>query len=234
MSNNCRDTFRELRKDYADGSEPFMRGHQIIKIRQPPRIRREYWVNSEKRVHVFLLRLFPKTRICVFKNKQERRAATKQLERAALYGAVIQLYFRAGLTASRVASAINREEEAHLFDYKAPKKLITVARVNRIVQDIRTAARGERRDGKPRSFGKPGRPRKNSTVVSSVNLTKETAKPENKNEIVVPEPLWEAPNNPIHSCPDRNVRFQTCQFDADLRRSTTPTGTDHLSKDRSV
>jgi hypothetical protein len=41
---------------------------------------------------------------------------------------------------------------------------ITAKFVNRVIQKIRLAERHERLDGCPRSFGKPGRPRKNRLV----------------------------------------------------------------------
>jgi hypothetical protein len=93
--NNTQDTLAELRHNYFDGSEGFMTGHQIIKIRQSGRKTPEWAINNKK-VQEVLLRAFPKL-----------KTDLKQRAKAARWALFIQLYFRAHMTEKQMADRMN-------------------------------------------------------------------------------------------------------------------------------
>lgn len=121
------------------------------------RLKKPDWVNNKKKVGEFLLRLFP---------SMQTNARVKR--RALLYAGVLIYYFRLDMNARETTYALNR---------RWLPKPITVTRVYRIVQSIRRAAAGQRTDGRPRTFGKAGRPRRQqitkelkSAVCTQTNL----------------------------------------------------------------
>jgi hypothetical protein len=166
MSNNLTDTFSELRRgDGAirmDSAEHFMRGHQIMKTREFSRGCPK-WMRSREEVDAFLLRRFPRRHDpCSLGDKgciEEQRAVLtrcrpcRHAESALLWNWVIYECFQQGLTAVEAAFDWNDKQS-----YES--RYITPARVRRVIQMIRQAQAGQRLDGKPRSSGKGGRPRK--------------------------------------------------------------------------
>jgi len=128
------DSFKKLR-EVVEGDEPFMTGgHQSAKARNPERmIPTPEWMFDRVAVAAFIEKLFP-----------HRWSNNTQRLRAGAYEKVIELFF----LAKKPDSAV--EEEANL----------NLGSCSVIVQEIRRAAEGRRRDGRPRSFGRQGRPRK--------------------------------------------------------------------------
>ena len=127
------DTFGQLRR-YFDGTGGFMEGHQILKER---RIKRPVplWAKNNRKVQELLLRSFP-------------RLATnpKQRNRARIWGRVIYLYYRLGLSYAAVAEEMSIQ----------PKK------VSDIILRVQRASKGESTDGTGRKLGsrQPGRPKR--------------------------------------------------------------------------
>lgn len=164
MSNNLTDTFSELCS--ADGgirmdrAEQFMRGHQIMKTREFVRACPD-WMKHPAQVAAFLLKRFPRLREpCSWgdNNCNERRLFARcqpcrHAGSARLWNWVIFECFQQGLTAVQAAFDWNDNQS-----YES--RYITPARVRRTIQMIRQATAGQRLDGKPRSTGKGGRPRK--------------------------------------------------------------------------
>jgi len=164
MSNNLRDTFSELRNPYGairmDAGEHFMRGHQIMKTREFAR-RRSEWMKHPEQVGAFLLKRFPRLHEpcswgdndCKERKLFARCQPCRHRQNALLWNWVIYECFQQGLTAVEAAFDWNDKQWYESRD-------ITPARVRRVVQMIRQAQAGQRLDGKPRSSGKGGRPRK--------------------------------------------------------------------------
>src|SRR5258706_14682449 len=122
---------------HSDPGEKFHNRGQIIKLRRPQRrIETPEWVFSDKKVREFLLKLFP--------NLHDE---TRDRDGAALYAFVIYSFFRRHRTATDIE-----------FELK-----LNPGRVSRIIQDIRLVSEDKRRDGRPRSLGKRGRPRKQAS-----------------------------------------------------------------------
>jgi hypothetical protein len=145
------------------------------------------WMRNDREVTQFLLGRFPlllDAPKIISRHCQLR--SCRQLRQAGLWFHVIQAYFRAGLTAERVAQAYNAQrgvvtsamaeisnegDVGHIdaeFDviFHMPRgvKRTTPAMIRRVAQMIREAAAGKRLDGKPRSFGRPGRKPRASTI----------------------------------------------------------------------
>lgn len=120
-------TFRELRENYFDGSEPFMTGgHQILKIRRGVQKQIPTWANDDKAIKKFLLRSFPKLQT----NDRQRRSAARWVR-------IIHLHFRAGWTRGDIA------EELHL----------SLDSVRSAIRNIKRAASGIRARGTGPNLG---------------------------------------------------------------------------------
>src|SRR5690348_8001790 len=121
---------------HIKGSEYFGSAfYQQKALRRPGRTasRTPHWMNSDKALRAFVEKQFPKLR----DEERHRRSA-------ALWTAVIVLYFRIGLSDADVEHELN----------------LPAGRVGRIVQSIRLAERGLRLDGRPRTGRRRGRPKK--------------------------------------------------------------------------
>ena len=158
-------TYAELRESY-EGSDSFMSGHQILNPRSTKRTNRteEFpWIRDKRAVNAFLTKRFPRLKdACAFGKVWVARARCKcnpcgHLRRAALWKHVIQDYLLAGETADVTAQNWNEEQKRH---YEQRARLISAAMVRRVHQMIRQSIAGQRLDGKPRTFGRPGRPKK--------------------------------------------------------------------------
>lgn len=154
------------------------------------------WMRNDREVKQFLVRRFPKLLEAPrwLRPADCQSSSCRQLREAALWHHVIQTYFLAGLTARRVAETYNAQrgvvtsvmveidtkgnvgEVNTEFDpiYRMPRgvKRLAPAMVRRVAQMIRLAAAGKRLDGKPRSFGKPGR---KARVLTALRPLKKSA-----------------------------------------------------------
>jgi hypothetical protein len=145
LHDDCRepDDFATLRR-YMDGDDGFMRGHQILKERRLQRNYDEEMVEcfaNDSFLNDFLTKRFPRLNTC----PQQRRLAGRWV-------VVIRQYILKGESSPAVAEILSWR--------KAPSECISEAYVRRTAQMICKAFRGERLDGKERSFGKAGRPKK--------------------------------------------------------------------------
>lgn len=140
MSNQHPD-FAKLR-GHVDGDDSFMNAWQPITLRTALRIV-PGWMLKPEFLRDFLLRRFP--RIAV--DAEQRR-------RAGMWAFVINICFLRGETATACADYWNQWHDEH--------EHIDAAFVRRVIQKIRLAEAGRRLDGKTRSFGKPGRPKKSA------------------------------------------------------------------------
>lgn len=164
MSTTNHPDFEKLRKHF-DGDDQFMRGHQPMKLRQAPR-EHSLWMGNSAQIKAFLLQRFPLTeQPCQYGGSDDCRGrlpitrclACRHKLSAQMWAYVIHSCFLMGETSSTAAAFWNRNHG--ISEGTNPPK------IRRIVQMIRLAEAGERLDGKPRSFGKAGRPRK--TIVAN-------------------------------------------------------------------
>jgi hypothetical protein len=116
MANKDED-FVKLRR-YMDGSEGFMEGHQIKKVRTRSRVI-PAWTLNDKEVQKVLLRAFP-----------DLRRHPRHIVRAGRWIRVIHLYYRMQLPNSHVAKELN----------------ITVNNLKTLLKAIRRVAAGRRAD----------------------------------------------------------------------------------------
>lgn len=159
------DTFFQLRS-HLDGDDHFMNGHQIVKTRE---FRRQCpdWMKNKEKLAAFLLNRFPL-------RDSECKLGASDLDRPycncrpcrhrysfLLWGYVIYECFLRQVTSHEAALDWNgiHSHNENLW--------ITPSTVRRVVQMIRQAIAGKRLDGKPRSFGKPGRPRKSTCTAET-------------------------------------------------------------------
>jgi hypothetical protein len=177
--NNMRDTFLELRGIF-DGNDSFMRwGHQILKARvSKKRVPVPAWMRDTKTRGEFLLARFPRWNEtceggCDYTDREELRfncgcIPCRHHSQATLWNSVMHYCCSpVGLTSSAFASYWNQDHE--YFHLKP-------AYVRRIIQMIGQAKAGKRLDGKPRSFGKPGRPSKPRSFGKLVRTRKSAAR----------------------------------------------------------
>jgi len=124
----------------------------IISVRYLQPVRREHfaWMLDDRLLMEFLLRRFPRM----------NEPAHRHRKRAVLWGYIIRRCFVSQWSAQRTAWSL--EESGYC------KGTVTPAYIRRVIQSIRAAMRGARLDGKPRSFGKAGRPRKAKTAFEEV------------------------------------------------------------------
>ena len=127
---NDRDTFRELRQ-FMDGSESFMLGHQIKKIRTKPR-KIPNWTKTVEGIQEVLLRSFPKLHI----DDKQRFQAGRWLR-------IIHYYFRLQITSGQIADELGLRPIA----------------VRQIVAGIKRVAAGGSFDGRHKKRRKRGRPK---------------------------------------------------------------------------
>jgi hypothetical protein len=132
------DLFKQLRERF-DGDDLFVAGgHSVGGVagtRHQERIfNTPAWVNDNTQIRSLLLKVFPKLET----DEKQRMRASKWL-------LIIYLYFRRGLTSSRIALELKTTDKA----------------VRNIIYCIRRAAKGLRTDtGKPRGLKPRGRPQK--------------------------------------------------------------------------
>lgn len=134
--------FAELRRSF-DGDDSFMNAWQLITPRTAKRDIPD-WMLKPELLRQFLLRRFPRM-----------ADDPGQRQRAGLWAFVINICFRRGETAGACAEYWNQWHDEHIDD----------AFVRRVIQKIRQTKAGRRLDGKARSFGKPGRPKKSTGTV---------------------------------------------------------------------
>lgn len=139
---NNMDIFQQLRKRF-DGSDLFVAGgHSVGGVagtRHQERISNTpEWANDDIQIRSLLLKVFPKLE----KSKTQRARASKWL-------LIIYLYFRRGLTSSRIALELKTSDKA----------------IRHIIYCIRRAAKGLRTDtGQPRGLKPRGRPKKHEAI----------------------------------------------------------------------
>jgi hypothetical protein len=162
MSNNLADTFSELRA-FIDGNDPFMTGgHQIIKLREVHR-RPLPWMLNATTTAAFLLKRFPFLKrpcgngVADVNRRYCSCRPCRHNSTAGLWMFVIQICFLMSEPAVEAARLWNLSHpcEHHIKD----------AAVRRVIQMIFQANEGLRLDGKPRSFGKAGRPKKSACTL---------------------------------------------------------------------
>lgn len=126
---------KQLRKK-IDGNDPFMsHGYQIKKIRAREKVVPS-WTNSDKEIQKLLNAVFPKWR----KNPLQHK-------RAARWAAVIILFYRVGMSKSKIAAELKTKTST----------------INLVLQRIKRVAKGQRGDNRqPLRLRPPGRPRKSS------------------------------------------------------------------------
>ena len=132
MSNEDRDTFGELRNRYFDGSEPFMHGHQIMRVRESKKVV-PAWANDRRKIQRTILRAFPKM-----------NTDPKERARAGRWARVVYLYYIANLSRRGVAVETG----------------LSAAMVHDILTRVRRAATGQRCDNRGLRGVRPrGRPK---------------------------------------------------------------------------
>lgn len=107
------------------------------------------WVLNSGEINRFLMRMFP-----------ELLTNPVQKKRAARWREVIYLYWRAGLPASRVAASLRLCDNELTGTPTPAEKRRCVKIVEDTIIRINRAWKGLRTTGRPRTSGKPGRPRK--------------------------------------------------------------------------
>lgn len=122
-----------------DAKDSFMKGHDVRGKPSSTFTRRSHnlplWIRDKKAIQELLLKVFPKL-----------RTDPRQQERAGRWARVIQLFFRFPLPARMVAGEMGISEKM-VYD---------------IALRIKRAAAGLRTTGRPRTAGKPGRPKSTS------------------------------------------------------------------------
>jgi len=149
------DSFKHLRS-VVDSNDALIDGSQIVKARNPEHNFHvpDFMYDNEK-VEKFLRGLFP-----YYRDQKHRDHI-----RYNAYEGVIKLYFVGG----------------HPDSFVETERNLNPGTCGRIVQDIRAVLEGKRRDGRPRSYGKAGRPKKIEEADTSefaptiVSLSEETA-----------------------------------------------------------
>ena len=144
--------YAELRKSF-DGSEPFMRGHQISLIRE---VERDWdtpqWMMNDRLVERFLQLRFP------------NRNTDEVQERVGRWRAVIWLYYRSGCPAGEREKQSGIDEEMGWPPGTAASIVLQISRTLRGQQ-----ANGKQKTGRPR-----GRPKKQLQLVDSRGVTPES------------------------------------------------------------
>jgi DNA-binding CsgD family transcriptional regulator len=129
----------QMKKDMArlrrrmDGSDSFMEGHQITKIRTRARAIPEWALNDEA-VKTLLLRVFPKLHV---RNSPSARAAGRWLR-------IIHLYYRAQISNTQISKEMN----------------MTLNAVKMVLKGIRRIERGRKYDNRGPWKQARGRPKK--------------------------------------------------------------------------
>jgi hypothetical protein len=155
---------KQLRRSF-DGDDTFMvGGHQIVKDREFHRDIPD-WMLNRVALAAFLSSRFPlvnnecpygvppdKCHYCDCRTCRHRR-------NAGLWTFTINVCFLLNETATDAAVYWNEKHEEDLH--------IEATEIRRITQMILLAAAGKRLDGKPRSFGKAGRPKKSTCTVET-------------------------------------------------------------------
>jgi hypothetical protein len=167
---NGSDVFAQLRQ-VVDGSDSFMTGCKFLKERK----RRRYcpeWVKSDRNIRELLQNRFPHFKEGCLLGAKGRRLCKcvpcRHRFRAGLWSLVIIRYLRCGESCKQVAFELNQRRG----------RKTTPAYVRRIAQMTTLAWCEVRLDGKDRSFGKPGRPRKSTcTLATSYEETTSSATP---------------------------------------------------------
>lgn len=113
------DNFKALRQK-VDGSDMFMEGHQIKKVRTEERETPE-WAMNDKALEAIILRAYPK-------------AKTTQARKAGFSIRVAYLYYRMGMTYSQVAKEMG----------------VSQNRVSMTLRGLNYTVQGRSKDGRPR------------------------------------------------------------------------------------
>jgi len=168
-----------------DGGDQFFQGHNIKALRDGGR-EPEPWMLDRVALKEFLAVRFPLANkhceycdgcsgvegfMCEYHDYFCLCRSCRQFSRAAMWAYVIQHCFRMGLSAETAAIHWNSEHDAdHEEDNQNAIEPVSADYFRRVIQQIELARKGLRLDGKPRSHGKPGRPRKNKlTPLPSTN-----------------------------------------------------------------
>ena len=129
-------------------------------------------LRSDNKVQDLLLRCFPKA----FEDDLRKRNL-RQHERAALWAAVILLYFRTGLSRGQVASQLNEFRDTgprgeigtgNLHFKRSRKALISAHHIGKIVEHINAELQNQRHDNRKPHHGKRGRPSKKTLTPKIV------------------------------------------------------------------
>ncbi len=162
-----------------DGDDQFFQGSDIRTPRDGGR-EPEPWMLDRAALKDFLLKRFPRADqhcewcrenggcsgpegfMCEHHDYHCLCRSCCQFSSAGMWTFAIQCCFRMGQSAEAAASYWNEEHENC--------KPVNADYFRRVIQQIELARQGRRLDGKPRSHGKPGRPRKNKlTPLSSAS-----------------------------------------------------------------
>jgi len=159
MGNPSQKDFGGLRRVF-DGNDQVMRGvstHGKARSRHAERVANisitDPWFLNDEQVRLLLLKVFPRAF-----PKPGMKINRRQRKRARLWMLIIQLYFREGRTAGRIAMRLYAKRVRKKFELlKHPKRARTLAQEEKRVEDtirrIRKAAAGLRTTGKPRTKG---------------------------------------------------------------------------------
>jgi hypothetical protein len=139
---------RKLRASF-DGSESYMSGHQMLKVRRNESRKVPEWVKSNEGIQKVLMRSFPKM------NERNREGyptsqANKQREQAGVWVRFIQLYWRAREPRVREVRAsgtcvITQQDIATEMRMTLGQLKSLRTRIIRAGQGVRTDGRGERK-----------------------------------------------------------------------------------------
>ena len=164
-------------RQHFDGDDPFFQGNGIKGVREGGR-KPEPWMLDRAALKEFLSKRFPRANehcdlctrnpegcsgvegfMCEYHDYFCLCRSCRQFSRAAMWAYVIQQCFRRGLSAETAAIHWNTDHDAdHEEDSQNSVEPVTADYCRRVIQQIELARQGRRLDGKPRSYGRPGRP----------------------------------------------------------------------------
>jgi hypothetical protein len=137
-------------------------------------------LRSDDEVQNLLRRCFPRFDEIEFvgRNQQPMWKYPQRHERAALWAAVVHLYFRLGFSRGQVASQLNEWRDAgpvgeigtgYLHFKRSRKALISAHHVGKIIEHINAELRNQRHDNHKPRHGKRGRPPKKTSIPFEIS-----------------------------------------------------------------
>jgi hypothetical protein len=159
-----------------DGSDPFMSGHRICRTRRPKRrLPAPDWAMNDTLTRELIQKMYPAW------DSPEDPRYIKHRYRATLYTHILYRFFREGEKVRYIWEELREQEiatRAAVYDNPIERyrrkvlkaRPLTERRVERIIRELRHAAAGLRRNGKPRTNGKRGpKPKTKNNIAPVIN-----------------------------------------------------------------